>query len=400
MWMEQLVLGWLVLSMTDSAWLVALIGFFRSVPMLLIGLFSATITDRFRRRTLIVVLQSLNALGMGVLALLYGLAVLEYWHIALVALANGTWWALDWPARRTLVPDLVGRERVVDAMVLENVLQSLTRISGPLGAGVFLAFVGLFGALVLLTGLGVVSVLILLGLKTESRAPSVPRGFLESWRSLTAGLRYVCHQPRVLGVLLTTFAMNIWAFPFLTLLPVFARDVLHQGPMGLGLLGTANGVGSFLGLLVVNTARRFWGKEWLFSGGSALACLGLVAFAFSTSFYLSLAMLVVAGLGHAGFSIMQSSIVLVEVSDEMRGRAMGALLLAIGGGPLGRLQSGAMAAAWGAPLAVGTLAVGACLATLLIAALVPGFISRRADPAGAVQPEEASVVLPREPGRT
>ena len=378
MWMEQLVLGWVALSLTDSAWLVALVGFFRQLPLMLIGLFSAAISDRFKRRSTIVVLQGVNAAGVGLLAVLSGLGILAYWHIAAVALVNGTSWALDWPTRRALLPDLVGKERVLDAMVLENLMQSLTRLSGPLGAGDFLATVGEFGTLVILSFVALLSTLILLGMKTDSRAPTAPRGLLASWQSTLEGLRYVVGQPRILGVLLTTLAMNCWLFPYMNLLPVFARDVLHQGPAGLGILGVFNGLGTLIGLVIINAGRHKWSREWIFIGGSLLACLGLSGFAFSTSFHLSLALLLMAGIGHAGFSIMQGSIVLLEAADEMRGRAMGTLVLAIGGGPLGRLQSGAMAAAWGAPLAVGSMSVLAGLAILGVVAFVPGFIRRYA----------------------
>jgi len=318
--------------------------------------------------------QVLNAVGMGLLAFLSGFEILEYWHIAAVALAIGTGWALDWPTRRALIPDLVGKEYIMDAMVLENVMQSLTRLSGPLGAGIFLATVGEFGALVTLSATAIASALILLGMKTDARAPMAPGGILAIWKSTLEGLRYVKGQPRIFGVLLTTLIMNFWLFPYMNLLPVFARDVLQQGPTGLGTLGVFNGIGNFLGLVIINAGRHYWSREWIFVGGSLLSCLGLTVFAYSTSFQLSLVMLLIAGVGHAGFSIMQGSIVLMETADKMRGRAMGTLVLAIGGGPLGRLQSGAMAAAWGAPMAVGSMSVFAGVAILVVMALVPHFI--------------------------
>ena len=374
MWMEQLVLGWVALSLTDSAWLVALVGFFRNLPLMLIGLFSSFISDRFKRRSTIFVIQVLNAVGLGLLACLSGFEILEYWHIAAVALAIGTGWALDWPTRRALIPDLVGKEYIMDAMVLENVMQSLTRLSGPLGAGIFLATVGEFGALVTLSATAIVSALILLGMKTDARAPMAPGGILATWKSTLEGLRYVKGQPRIFGVLLITLIMNFWLFPYMNLLPVFARDVLQQGPTGLGTLGVFNGLGNFLGLVIINAGRQYWSREWIFVGGSLLSCLGLTIFAYSTSFQLSLIMLLIAGVGHAGFSIMQGSIVLMEAADKMRGRAMGTLVLAIGGGPLGRLQSGAMAAAWGAPMAVASMAALGGLAILVVMALVPHYI--------------------------
>jgi predicted MFS family arabinose efflux permease len=199
------------------------------------------------------------------------------------------------------------------------------------------------------------------------------------------GLKYVRVRPRILGVLLITVFMNVWAFPFITLLPVFARDVLGRGPIGLGLLGAAHGVGAFLGLFVVHWGRRRWSNEALFTGGSILSCLGLVGFASSPYFLLSAAFLFVSGVGQAGFSIMQSAIILVEAVDAMRSRVMGTLVLAIGGGPLGRLQGGAMAEAWGAPLAVGTMAGCAGLMTLLAGILLRGFIvSARSRPTAVV----------------
>jgi predicted MFS family arabinose efflux permease len=194
------------------------------------------------------------------------------------------------------------------------------------------------------------------------------------------GLRYVRGNSAILGTLIITVIMNAWAFPFQALLPVFARDVLGQGPFGLGLLGAANGAGAMVGLLLVNLSRRSFGHPAIFSTGSILACVGLLAFSLSSSMTLSLAALAIAGVGQAGFSIMQSSIILVEATDQMRSRAMGALVIAIGVGPLGRVQAGAMAAAWSAPVAVFCMAASGALATLAVVLLLLGFVRRSQEP--------------------
>ncbi|MCC7263855.1 MAG: MFS transporter [Candidatus Latescibacteria bacterium] len=377
MWTEQLVFGWLALDLTNSAWWVALLGFFRSVPLLFIGSFSAAITDRFDRRSLILGAQISGTAGYAWLGLLIWHGQLEYWHLAVVALANGACWSVDWPTRRAIVPDLVGKGLVVEAMLLENIIQGFTRVIGPLGAGSLLAAVGTRGGLVALAGMGIAGVFLVMGIRTRSRAPVAPGGLRSSWQQMGAGLRYVRQQPRILGVVMVTAIMNAWTFPFTGLLPVFARDVLGQGPLGLGMLAAASGVGALLGLVGVNLARRWCSKEWLYGGGSALACVGVVGFACSSTFGLSLGLMVLSGIGQAGFSIMQSAITLVEASDDMRSRAMGAVVLAIGAAPLGQLQSGAMANAWGAPLACGSLAGLALLATLGTMVFLPGFVRPR-----------------------
>lgn len=377
MWMEQVIMGWIALQLTDSAWWVAVVAFCRSVPLPIVGLFGPVWGERFLRRRLVLALQSVNLAGVSLLLGLHLAGGLAYWHLAAVALVNGSAWALDWPTRRALVPDLVGRDHVVDAMVLETVLQSLTRLSGPLVAGLAMERLGPGGALGVLAATGVAAVVCLSGLRTASRSPSPPKGVGAAWRRLSEGLTYVRRNHAILGTLAITVIMNAWAFPFQAMLPVIARDVLGQGPLGLGLLASAHGGGAFLGLLVVNWARHHSSKESLFAGGSLLTCVGLVGLSFSTSFPVSLAALLVAGLGQAGFSIMQSSIILVESSDEMRSQAMGALVLAIGAGPLGRVQCGAIAAAWGAPLAVGLMAASAALATVVVTASLRGFVTRR-----------------------
>ena len=374
MWMEMMVLGWLALDLTNSPWWVQVVGFYRSIPLLFIGLFGSAITDRFKRRHLVVVLQAVNVVGAGVLALLLWSERLEFWHLSVVALALGSSWALDWPTRRSLIPDLVGKARIVDAMVLENLIQGFTRISGPLSAGYIMAAYGNLGALTVLVGLGGLALVSLAGLKTESKAPQISVGVREAVREMRQGWIYVRATSPIFGVFLITICVNIWAFPYMNLLPVFARDIFNQGPEGMGWLGAASGVGAFVGLVMVHLGRSRLSNEWLFVVGSLLSALGVAAFATSGTFTLSLALLFCSGLGQAGFSIMQSSIILVEASDEMRGRAMSALVVAIGVGPFGRLQSGAMAEVWGARVAVGVMALMAALGTLAAALAVRGFI--------------------------
>ena len=376
MWMEMLLLGWLALDLTDSPWWVQVVGFYRSIPLLFIGLFGSAISDRYKRRHLIVFLQTVNVLGAAVLALLLWTEQLEFWHLSVFALILGSTWALDWPTRRSLIPDLVGKDRTIDAMVLENLIQGITRISGPLSAGYVMAAYGNLGALIVLVILSLLALVALVGMQTDARAPKTSVGVGEMVGQTLQGWAYVRSVAPIFGVLLITIFMNIWAFPYMNLLPVFARDIFAQGPEGLGWLGAASGVGAFFGLALVHLGRRLFSNERLFVTGSLLSALGVAAFAYSETFGLSLFLLFCSGLGQAGFSIMQSSIILVEASDEMRSRAMGALVVGIGIGPLGRLQRGAMAEVWGVQSAVGAMALMAVCGVLAAATLVRGFVWR------------------------
>ena len=377
MWMEILIVGWLGLELTDSAWWVSVLGFYRSIPLLLIGPWGALVIDRFPRRRLLCVFQVLGAMATLLVLLAFLNGSLNYVQLALFSFVQGVIWALDWPTRRAIIPDLVGRERVVDALVLENGIQNVTRILGPIGGGIALELLGVGGGLALLSVLGFGSFVLLLGITSCSQAPTVEGSFRTVINTTRQGWKFVRTNRKIWGVFLITIFMNVWAFPYMNLLPVFARDILGQGPIGLGWLGAAHGIGATAGLLIIHWGRKRLSNEWLFSGGSLLLSFGLILFSTSTSYHLSLLLLFISGLGQAGFSIMQSSIILVESTEDMRSRAMGALVLAIGVGPLGRLQSGSMAEELTVSWAVGIMALAALIATLGTMGYLKGFIRGR-----------------------
>lgn len=365
--MEQVVLGWLVLELTDSPWQVALAGFARSAPYLISGFISGQVIDRVGRRKIILTAQTCNTLIYAAIALLLWLDQLALWHLMVGALAAGTAWSLDWPARRALIPDLVGKARTIDAIIVENFVQNFSRIFGPFAGGTLIALIGAQGCYWVLTLLSALTLLMLSGLAQQPLSRTALPVRRSPLAPIKEGLQYVRSSQPILAVLLITAIMNMLAFPYMTLLPVFARDVLHQGPVGLGILGAGNGIGAFLGLLVINQLRHRINPAWFFGIGSCFQAVALLCFANSTFFGLSLVLLICSGLGQACFSTMQSSIILLSASDEMRSRAMGTLVLAIGAGPLGRLQAGTLAQNFGTPLAV---SIQTLLAALLVGAVV------------------------------
>lgn len=370
--MEGTVLGWLVLDRTDSPWLVALVGFCRSAPFPILGFFNGPLIDRFGRRRIIITAQTINLLTYLTISLLLWFDHLAIWQLALAAAVVGACWALDWPARRALMPDLVGKERTLDAMLLENLSQNVARILGPALAGVLIAGYGALGCFLVMALISLITLLVLHTLSQQPIARNSMRPQLSPWTVIGETLRYARHHQAILGVLLVTAVMNLFIFPYMTLLSVFARDVLLQGPVGLGILGTGSGVGAFLGLFLITQLRGRMSQGWIFVIGTSFMCLALIAFSLSTLFSFSWSMLFLMGVGQACFGSMQSSIILLAASDEMRSRAMGILVLAISADPLGKLQTGFLSDLMGAPHAV-TLQAGLGFVVIgAIALLLPG----------------------------
>jgi MFS family permease len=364
--MDRIVLGWVVLEMTNSAWNLAILEALRWLPLLMFGIAGGAVADRVDRRWVLIAAQALALLICATTGMLLALGLFSFGLAALATFLLGVQWAVDWPTRRALIPDLVGRELTFNAVALEAVSMNLTRIVGPLLAGVLVAYWSPAGAFACM------AVLYLLEITLLKLMPLAARG-----RQLASGpmLRYLldgfatlrCSQP-IVGVLLISVFMNILVFPYMQLLPIFARDQLHSDAVGLGALGAAAGFGSVLGAAAIAVSRRVPHAGMLFWVGSCAMCVALVGFALADSFGLALLMLAISGLGQAAFVSLQTTIVLSSAADQLRGRAMGALTLAIGSTPFGSLEIGAASVAIGASSAV-ALNAGLCAVLVALVAL-------------------------------
>jgi MFS family permease len=370
-WMDQIIIGWVVLETTNSAWDLAVIGALRWLPLLIFGAAGGAIADRLDRRWLLICAQCLGLLVCLASATLLATGLFDFGFAAGATFLLGLQWAIDWPARRALIPDLVGRELTVNAVALEAVSMNLTRIIGPLLAGALLTYLSPSLAFVAMAGLYLIEILVLKHMPLAVRVRPVATGPM--LRYLVEGFDRLRASEPIVGVLLISVCMNVLVFPYQQLLPVFARDVLQVDAFGLGLLGSASGAGSFVGAAAIASVRRISHSGLLFWAGSCLMSTSLVGFALSGALNVALVLVALAGLGQAAFASLQSTIVLGTASEQLRGRAMGALTLAIGSAPLGSLEYGAASVLIGAPLAV-ALNAGACAVFVaLVAARLPRF---------------------------
>ncbi|MHB8620824.1 MAG: MFS transporter [Chloroflexota bacterium] len=366
-WIEVVAGGWLVLTTTNSVWLLAVAGFARTIPIPLLSIVAGAAADRFPRRALLIGLQILDCAIMLSLTALLVAGRLVYWQIIVAAVILGIARALDWPARRALAMDLVGHAAVGNAMALESFAIQVATILGPVIAGAVLARGGAAGAYGLL---GLLYAASLVPLARVPRAAAARLSGGPDWRSrardIREGLGFARQDSAVRMVLTMTLIASFTVIPFLAFLPIVARDVLGVGPLGLGLLTAAGGVGAAASSLVVASMGASGARERIFLASAALMAVFLLLFALSPLFALSLVLLVLLGVANGVYTARQSAIVLSQARPEMRGRLMSLVFLAVGCAPLGILAMGSAVARWGAPggLAGGGLA-GALLATLV-----------------------------------
>jgi MFS family permease len=379
--MELPVTGWVALELTGSPADVALLGVTRTALLPFAGLAGGVLADRLDRVRLIRLAQWGNTLVMGALAASWLAGKGAFWQLLLATLWLGLSWGIDWPARRALGADLVGPRRVLQAVVLDGASQNVSRIAGSVLAGWLLAVWGGAGAVAAVAGfyLGAVVALLPVRAPDQPGRPNQPgrpgpagdpeSGNMERpgeagdaqagaagprsvWGELAAGLAYVRRDAVVWAVLVVGVLMDALLLQYQPLLAVFAERVLQVGPVELGRMGAASGVGATLGLLIFPSLRDARRQARAYVGGCLLACVAVLLFALSRSLPVSLLMLFAAGLGTAAFGTMQTTILLSRTSVAMRGRVLGLQALTIGSAPLGALQLSLVVERLGAPLAV------------------------------------------------
>ncbi len=372
-WIQMTLLAWFVLERTDSAWLVALVGFFGTAPMFLLGMVGGVLADMADRRRLLMITQAASFLSAVVMAALLQTDLVSYWHAYPSVMIVGTAWALDMPSRRSLIHDMLGRDGVTNAVALDSVGMSSSLMLGPALAGAMITVIGVSDGYIAVAALYLISFTLLSRLRVAAVSrDSVAR--VRLLQELAIGLRYVASHPLLRAMVLITVAMNLLSFPYANIVPVIARDVLEVGPGLMGILLAAPGLGSVIGAIIVASTVTIARPGRIFVAGSLLTFVGLALFSVSDWYVLSLAILVMVGLGAAGFGTMQASMTMLVAPEDMRGKALGVVSLAIGAGPFGALLIGTTASLMGPSVALTVNAAIGATCVLLVALLMPSLI--------------------------
>ena len=342
-WLETLALGLYTFHETGSPFLVTAMLFARTIPSMLVGAPLGALAARLDRKRLLAAGFAVLTVAGSVLFALAHTGRLELWHVAAGAVLSGCGWAMDHPVRRTLLGEIAGNARLAVAVSLDTATIHVTRALGPLVGGALLhwhGIAGVYAIAILLNGASLVNTMFL---RHRSSAGAPPAGAGASFASIVSdGIAFVRTSPLVLGVLAVTVVVNLFGFSYVSIAPVIGEEVLGLDPVRIGLMVATEASGAFLASLVLATFVRPAWYQPVFTVGAA-GFLGMVAlFSLSGWFALSLPLLLFAGFGVAGFSAMQSTLLLHGAPLHMRSRVMGLLSLSIGAAPFGILLVGAL----------------------------------------------------------
>jgi MFS family permease len=347
--MEEVARGWLVLELTGSPFQLGLFGFIRGISQLVVSPVAGVLADRLDRRRLAAMSQAVPGVMALIVATLVVTDQIALWHLYIAVTVSGVTNAINFPTRQVLVYDTVGADHLTNAIALNSVTANVARILAPSVGGILIGTVGVgasYYAQAAFFGLATCMTLLLRPM-TQVLPVRVPM-----WQALRDGVAYVRANATVLRLVLLNIVPTLLIYPYVSMMPVFATEVLGVGSAGYGILLSAAGFGSIPGGLIVANMSGSRHKG-IVMGAAALLYMGMVAlFALSTAFGASFAILVVAGLGWSMMVTLNQTLLQLNVAEEFRGRVISLYTMANGLSPFGNLVMGAAATRFGVQEAV------------------------------------------------
>ncbi len=370
-WMQQIAVNWLVYRLTHSAFLLGVVGFSGRIPTFLLASFAGVLVDRWNRHRILVVTQILSMIQALILALLVLTDRVAIWHVISLSLFLGLINTLDMPARQSFVVDMIEKkEDMGNAIALNSSMANGARLVGPSIAGILISTVG-EGTCFLLNGLSFFAVIIsLLAMKMTPKKKEKER--TPMWHGLKEGFAYAFGFPPIRSILLLLALISLMGMPYMVLMPIFARDILHGGAYTLGFLMAASGCGALAGAIFLASRKGVLGLGRIIVIASGLFGIGLIIFSLSRVFWLSLVLMILTGFGMM-VQMTSSNTVLQTIADEdKRGRVMSFFTMAfMGMVPLGSLLAGSLAHTIGAPETIMIGGISCIVGSVLFAMRLP-----------------------------
>jgi MFS family permease len=370
--MERTATAWLALQAGDGAFDIGLVFAARMLPSLLLGLVAGTIADRSDRPRQLLAVAAASLLLMAVFGWIVGGGQIALWQVIAFAFAIGTLTVFDMPARQALVLDTVPRADAPRALALNALAARFAAAGGAILVGFLISRTGVgnsYYAIAIayaLTGAFVATIGVPQHRNTLVTPPPFKRAFGEA-------ARLIVDLPGIRVLFIAGLVCEIFAFSYLSALPLFADNVLGAGAEGLGLLNAAVSIGGAVAVILLSVLPSEMPRQPVLGMIFLLYGIAIVIFAATRNLFLSAAILVAIGFCAAAFDVLQQTLIQLAVPDEQRGRAVGVWVLGIGSAPIGHLEMGAMAAWLGVPAALllnGSLTI---LSALLLLLLVPAY---------------------------
>jgi MFS family permease len=342
-WIQRIAMSWLVYRMTNSTFILGVVGFASQFPIFILSPLAGVLSDRLNRQRILLITQTFAMIQALILAYLVLTDIIEIWHVTVLGTFLGVVNAFDAPVRQAFIVDMVeSKQDLGNAIALNSSLVNGTRLIGPSLAGILISVIG-EGMCFLLNGLSYVAVIGAL-LAMHGFAKGTPQYTQNFWAALREGGVYVFQSSPIRSILLLVALISLTGTSYTLLMPVFATEIMHGGSKTLGFLMAATGIGALIGALFLASRKNAVGLgRWIFLAGGMFG-MGLITFSLIHTFTLAMVVLVFTGFGMMVQMAASNTVLQSIVEDDKRGRVMSLYTMSfIGMAPFGSLLAGSLA---------------------------------------------------------
>ncbi len=370
--MQQLTRGWLILRLTnDSPLALSLVTMSFALPMTFMSLVGGVFADRFPKRRLMIINQTITTLTVLLLATLDYLGIIRFWHLIVIGIINGSVVAVSMPSRQSIFSDIVPENDIMGAIALNNSATNSTRLVGPSLAGFLIVFIGTAGTFFLVAIIHFISLVFICLLTTGRNATGKSSKSIAG--DIAEGFRYAKENPIILGIVILSLVPAIIGFPYVALLPAWAREALDAHSLQLGILEATMGFGSLLGTLILASLSNLKNRGVFLIINGLVWGVALVLFAGCGSYYTALPGIFIVGFMSSIFMALNNTLMQVKSSDEMRGRMVSLSTMTFGIMPLSAVPFGAVAEKIGTPYSLMIAGAILCVFMMVFFILSPSF---------------------------
>jgi len=364
-WMQNVAQGWLVFQLTHSELKLGIVTAMGTFPILLTTLHAGVAADRFNKRKIVIITQTLALVQALILAILALTHVIQVWHILVLASFAGFVNALDVPARQAMTIELVGREDLLNAVALNSSAFNGARIIGPVIAGIIVS-ISSPGMCFLVNAISFLAIIFMLVIVRPNQIKAAENG-TSMGAQIMEGVRYVRENRLIFDLTMLTAFASLFVLQYATLMPALAKEVLHVNAAGYGTLVSGAGIGALAAALSVAGLGHLLKQGMIVSMGSLVVPFGILGLSYSHIFALSTAFMIIIGFGMMLFLAVSNSLIQVASPDELRGRVISVrTLVFMGFAPVGALAVGTLAQYAGVQMALAAGAIVFLLSTVLI----------------------------------
>lgn len=361
--MQQITRGWLILRLTDdSPFALSLVMMSFALPLTFTSVLGGALADRLARKHIIMVSQGGNALLTLLLAILDMTGLVRFWHLMCIGFMNGTLAAFNMPSRQSLISDIVPAKNLMNAISLSSAGMNLTRIVGPAVAGILIIYLDTAGVFCLIAFIYIFSALCTAMIRAGQKP--LDRSDKGVGADIRAGFQYALWDSTLLGLLIMAFVPALFGFPYLALIPAWAREALNAQSDGLGLLMTSMGTGSLVGTLILASIRQLNRRGAVLLINSLAWGICLILFSQSASYITALPSLFLVGLMSGIFMSLNMTLMQLYSTAEMRGRIVSMAMMTFGIMPLSAVPFGAIAENMGTANSLGLSGLFLCFFTV------------------------------------